>query len=76
MCDRAGLSVRVELLRDPRADRVDLARHDRRRAQADRIGERRNPDARREGRRLVVHVDDVRLPLAPRALDDARFDAR
>ena len=54
---------------DARADRVDLARQDRRRAESDRIGERRNPDARRERRRLVLHVDDVRLPLAPRALD-------
>ena len=43
-------------------------------AKPDRIGERRQPDARREGRRLVLHVDDLRLPLAPRALNDARLD--
>ena len=41
----------------------------------DRLGERRQPDARRERRRLVLHVDDLRLPLAPRARDDlARLD--
>ena len=72
---RARLVVRVELLRDQRADRVDLARRDRRSPEADGIGERRDPDARGERRRLVVHVDDVWLPLAPHALPHARLDA-
>ena len=40
----------------------------------DRLRERRQPDARRKRRRLMVHVDDVRLPLPPRVLHHARLD--
>ena len=71
---RADLAVLLERLRDRHADGVHLAPHERRRVAADRLGEGRQPDARRERRRLVVHVDDLRLPLPPRALDHARLD--
>ena len=70
----ADLSALLEALRDSHADHVDLARHQKRRVAADRLRERRQPDARRKRRRLVVHVDDVRLPVAPGLLDDPRLD--
>ena len=70
----AGLAVRVELLGDPGTDCIHLSRHDRRNAQSYRIRERRDPNARGEGRRLVVHVNDIGLPVAPGALNDARFN--
>ena len=50
------------------------ARHQPGRVRGNRLGERRQPDARRKRRRLVVHVNDVRLPLPPRVLHDARLD--
>ncbi len=65
--------VRLEFLRDRHADGVDLARHQRRHFGRDRLGERRQPDPGREGRRLVLHVDDVGLPLAPGPRDHARL---
>ena len=46
----------------------------RRRVDADRLGKRRQPDARRERAGLVVHVDDLRLPLPPGVLEHARLD--
>jgi hypothetical protein len=47
---------------------------DERRVDADRLGKRRQPDPGREGTRLMMHVDDLRLPLPPRVLEHARLD--
>ena len=65
----ARLAVGIELFGNASTDRIHLARHDRGDAETDGIGEWRNPDPRRKGGRLVVHVDDVRLPVSPRALN-------
>ncbi len=70
----AHLAALVEPLRDRHADHVDLSGDDWRRVQADRLGERRQPDPRRERRGLVEDVDDVRLPLAPEVLEHPRLD--
>ena len=70
----ANLAFRIELARDRHADHVQLARHDVGGVQGDRLGERRQPDARRKRRRLVVHVDDVRFPLPPGVFHDPRLD--
>jgi hypothetical protein len=59
---------------DRHADGVHLPRHQPGDARRDRLGERGEPDARRERRGLVLHVDDLRLPLPPRARDHARLD--
>ena len=67
----ARLAVGIELFGNAGTDRIHLARHDRGDAETDGIGEWRYPDSRREGGRLVVHVDDVRLPVSPRALNHA-----
>ena len=44
------------------------------RLESDGLGERRQPDAGRERRRLVMDVDDLRFPLAPEILHQARLD--
>ena len=70
----AGFPFGLELLGDQHPDGVHLARHQRVHPQADRLGEGGQPDPSREGRRLMVYVDDLRLPLPPRACDHARLD--
>ena len=74
MCVAPTCPFSSSALRDRHADHVDFARDHVRRFDADRLRERRQPDARRERARLMVHVDDLRLPLPPRVLDDARLD--
>ena len=70
----ADLAALFEPARDGHADHVHLARHQVRCVGAHRLGERRQPDARRKRAGLVLHVDDLRFPLPPRVLDRARFD--
>ncbi len=71
---RADEPLLVEPLGDRHPDHVHFARHEIRGIDADGLRERREPDPRRKRPRLVVHVDDLGLPLAPGVLHDARFD--
>ena len=53
--------VLVQIGRHGGAEDVHPAIHQRMRIERDRVAERRNPDARREGRGLVMVVEDLRV---------------
>ena len=69
----ADLAVCLQRLCDRHPDGVDLTGHQGRDLRRDRLREWRQPDARGEGRRLVVDVDNLRFPVPPRPPDDSRF---
>ena len=70
----AHLAALLERLCHRHAHQVDGPPHQRMYVARDRLGERRDPDARRKRRRLVVVVEKLRLPLAHDPGDRPRLD--
>ena len=70
---RAGHAVLVQIGGHVDAEHVEPARHQRMNVARDRLGERRDEDARGERRRLVMAVENHRIPFQFRARHVARF---